>query len=377
MDGGPEQLEQQMRTALASLSTPAALAILYCPIDADAAAYARAIRAVTAAPLVGATTGGVAFTERGFTRTGVCVGLFGDANPAVVASMGRDLKRDARAAVAAALEPIMDRVNVKQKEHSLLILSDAFAADGEALLDIVRSSVPTHFRVFGGTAGDNWTFKGTRVILNEEVASDALVLAGPFTGVPFAAMARHGFSAVEGGREFEITAIDSNVLQSLDCGPAARVYRDELGRLGLLAPEADLVKAMAIYELGARTPFRQELKIRAPLGTNDDGAVILASSLPRRSAVRVVSSSPDKLVQAAHDVAQRVYRRLRGKPHGALVFDCAARLQLLTDRYGESVHAYRGDGTHPVLGMACYGEMLRVGGTSDGFHNTTAILAAW
>lgn len=93
--------------------------------------------------------------------------------------------------------------------------------------------------------------------------------------------------------------------------------------------------------------------------------------------VRVVSSSPDKLVQAARDVSDRVYRRVRGGVHGALVFDCAARLQLLTDRYGESVDAYRGGRSHPLLGMACYGELLRVGGTSDGFHNTTAIVTAW
>jgi hypothetical protein len=377
IEGGPEQLEQSVRAAIFSMSTPPALVILYCPIDADAAAYTRAIRAVTTAPLVGATTGGAAFTERGFTRSGVCAGLFVGSGVDVVASIGRDLKRDAQAAVAAALEPIMKRVDVKQKEHSLLILSDAFAADGEALLDVVRNAVPTHFRVFGGTAGDGWTFKGTQVFLNDEVASDAVVLAGPFTGVPFAAMARHGFSAVDGGREFEITGIEGNILQSLDCGPAARVYRDELRRLGLLAPEGDLVKAMAIYELGARTPFREELKIRAPLGANDDGAVILASSLPKRSAVRIVSASPDKLVQAARDVAQRVYKRLRGGTHGALVFDCAARLQLLADRYGETVDAFRADRAHPVLGMACYGEMLRVGGTADGFHNTTAIVAAW
>lgn len=377
IEGGPEQLEHMMREALSSLSAAPALAILYCPIDVDAAAYARAIQAAANIPLVGATTGGAAFTERGFTRSGICAGFFTGATTDLVAAIARDLKRDTRAAIDAALEPIMKRVDVKQKEHSLLVISDAFAADGEALLDVVRNAVPTHFRVFGGTAGDGWTFKGTRVFMGDEVASDAAVLVGPFTGVPFTAMARHGFTAVEGGREFEITGIEGNILQSLDCGPAARVYRDELKRLGLLSADGDLVKAMAIHELGARTPFREELKIRAPLGANDNGAIILASSLPRRSAVRIVSSSPDKLVQAARDVSERVYRRIRGGVHGALVFDCAARLQLLGDRYGETVHAYRGGKTHSLLGMACYGELVRVGGTYDGFHNTTAIVAAW
>lgn len=377
VEDGPEKLEQEVRAALSTLADPVALGVLYCPIDVDALPYIRAIRAVTDAPVIGATTGGAAFTERGFTRGGICAGLFTGAKTDIVASMARNLKQDTRASMTAALEPILKRVDVKQRDHSLLVISDAFAADGEALLDVARNTVPSHFRIFGGTAGDGWTFKGTRVFLNEEVTSDAAVLVGPFTSVPFAAMSRHGFSAVEGGREFEITGIEANILQSLDCGPAARVYRDELKRLGLFGADGDLVKAMAIYELGARTPFREELKIRAPLGANDEGAVILASSLPRRSAVRIVSSSPDKLVDAARDVAQRVYRRLRTGVQGALVFDCAARLQLLANRYGESVDAYRGGGKHPVLGMACYGELLRVGGTSDGFHNTTAIVAAW
>lgn len=377
VESGPDELERQVRATLSAQKEKPVAAILYCPIEADALAYVRAIRTVMSGPIVGATTGGAAFTERGYTRHGVCAGFLLGYDTDVVATMGRDVKRDLKAPVNQALEPILKNVDVKQKEHSLLVLSDAFAADGEALLDVVRNAVPTHFRVFGGTAGDGWTFKGTRVFLDEEIVSDALVFVGPFTGIPFAAMARHGFSAVEGGREFEITGIEANILQSLDCGPAARVYRDELKRLGLLPAEGDLVKAMAMYELGARTPFREELKIRAPLGANDEGAVILASSLPRRSAVRIVSSSPDKLVQAARDVAQRVYRRVRGNVHGALVFDCAARLQLLAERYGDTVHAYRGGGAHPILGMACYGELLRVGGTSDGFHNTTAIVAAW
>jgi hypothetical protein len=64
-------------------------------------------------------------------------------------------------------------------------------------------------------------------------------------------------------------------------------------------------------------------------------------------------------------------------PSGVLVFDCAARLQLLGERYDEQVHSFLDGGQHPVLGLACYGEIAKFGGSIEGFHSTTTVMAAW
>ena len=175
-----------------------------------------------------------------------------------------------------------------------------------------------------------------------------------------------------------VTAVDGSRLLTLNGEPAAQVYEAELRRLGLLAEGEDPVQVMAKHELGAKTVFGNELKIRAPLGVGKDGSVQLASTLPPGTVVRVVTADPDRLIQAATELSRRALEPLAGSGiRGALVFDCAARLQLLGDRYDEEVAAFLGGRSFPMVGMACYGEIARFGGSIEGFHNTTAVMAAW
>ena len=39
--------------------------------------------------------------------------------------------------------------------------------------------------------------------------------------------------------------------------------------------------------------------------------------------------------------------------------------------------AFQGGRNFPMVGMACYGEIARFGGSIEGFHNSTAVMAAW
>jgi hypothetical protein len=290
-----------------------------------------------------------------------------------------DCDRGAAVAIAEAVRPVVAAARGHTiRSHSLLTLADAFACDGEALLSAVADAVPPHWRLFGGTAGDDWRFGGSKVFARGEVLDRAAVLVGLFTeGAPSLAT-RHGWCAAEGSRELTVTGIEGSRLLTLDGEPAAKVYRAELERLGLMRPDEDPVPVMAKHELGARTVFGNELKIRAPLGVGKDGSVLLASTLPAGTVVRVVTADADGLIAAATELSRRALEPLAGSAvRGALVFDCAARLQLLGDRYAEQVAAFQGGRNFPMIGMTCYGEFARFGGSIEGFHNTTAVMAAW
>lgn len=376
--GGPAALEREMKAVTNRLAGNK-LAILYLPYDADHGAYLRAAEEGLGGPVVGATTGGAAFTERGVTRHQPVAAVIGGPGVAFEIGVATGLDASPVAAIAEAVRPVVAAARgYTIRSHSLLTLADAFACDGEALLSAVADAVPPHWRLFGGTAGDDWRFQGTKVFARGEVLDRAAVLVGLFTNRPASLVTRHGWCAAEGSRELTVTAVDGNRVLTLDGEPAAKVYGAELERLGFMRPGEDLLSVMARHELGARTVFGSELKIRSPLSVGEDGSVQLASKLPTGTVVRVVSADADQLIAAATDLSRRALEPLTDSGiRGALVFDCAARLQLLGDRYAEEVAAFQGGRHFPMVGMTCYGEIARFGGSIEGFHNTTAVMAAW
>jgi len=366
--GGPEGLEQEMKRVASRLAGDK-LGILYLPNELDHAAYLKAAEAGLGGPVVGATTGGAAFTERGSTRSEPVAAVLGGAEFTFEVGVASGLEKDVGVAITRGVRPVVEAARgYASRSHALVVLADAFACDGEALLSAVADAVPPHWRLFGGTAGDDWKFTGTRVFANGEVFDDAAVLIGLFSAVAPSVATRHGWCAAQGSREMTVTRMEGNRLITLNDEPAAAVYQAELERLGLMKSGDDPMSTMAKYELGAKTVFGNELKIRAPLGVNDDGSVSLASTLPPGTLVRVVTADPDQLIGAATELSRRVLEPLAGAAvRGALVFDCAARLQLLGDRYDEEVAAFLGGRNFPMVGMACYGEIARFGGSIEGF----------
>jgi hypothetical protein len=378
VEGNAWLFGRKLERVLAEWQEPVKLALVYLPIQARHEEFLATIADATGAPVIGASTGGIAFTERGASKTGaVCALIGGEVD--VRCALARDLRADPVKSLRSALADLDESVPSGPRSaawSSLLVLADALACDGEDLVAAIRQGATPHTRIFGGTAGDDWTFKGTKIFYGRKVVSDAAVITRLTHRQRLNIDVLHGFRPADEGREFTITAIAGNVLQTLDGQPAATVYEDELRRLGLLKPGEQLLLVMATHELGVRTPFGEELKIRAPLGVGSDGSIMLASSLSKGQVVRVVTTSPDRLIQSARTLSSRTLGSLPAVS-GVLVFDCAARLRLLGDRYGEEVLAFKGAGEHPMIGMACYGEIAKFGGNVEGFHNTTSVMVAW
>jgi hypothetical protein len=376
--GGPEALEREMAQVAARIEGPK-LGILYLPISLDPGAYLAAASKGLGAPVVGATTAGAAFTERGFSRTEPVAAVIGGRDFGFSLSVAHDLSRDLAGQIKLAGRRLVDAAHrVPARSQVMIALADAFACDGEQLCAALQASVPPHWRIFGATAGDDWRFEATYVFAGNEVLRDSAVLIGLFSDASPSLVAHHGWCGATDGQEMAITDIEGSVLRTLDDRPAAEVYRAELIRLGLMHEGDDLMSVMATHELGARTIFGDQLKIRAPLRVQDDGSIVLAGSLPPGTMVRIASASPDRLIESARTLANRVLEPFDNRAiRGSLVFDCGARLHLLGDRYGEQVTAFLGGRHFPMIGMAGYGEIAKFAGSVDGFHNATAVMAAW
>src|SRR5262249_3120292 len=137
--------------------------IVYLPIQADHAAYLGAISGVTDALIVGCTTGGAAFTERGFTESGAVVGILSD-DDNIRSELISGLKVETHERVRQAAQMLSsEHKRLSQKPLALLAFADAYACDGEVLAQALREGTPPHARIFGGTAGDSFTFTQTKV----------------------------------------------------------------------------------------------------------------------------------------------------------------------------------------------------------------------
>jgi hypothetical protein len=377
IEDGPRALGREI-AAVAKRIPGRKLGIVYLPIDVDHRAFLEEAQEALGGVVVGATTGGAAFTERGHTRTGAVAGVFGGPGFDFAVEVAGDLSQDVDRAIRGACSGLVDRSRrLLTRSQSVLTLSDAFATQGDRLFQALQSATPPHWHHFGGTAGDNWKFQRTHVFYRDQVLSDAAILVGLFSESAPSLAVHHGWCAAPDSREFTITDIEGNVLRTLDDRPAAEVYAEELRRLGLIADGDPPLQSSATYELGARTMYG-ELKIRAPLAVGPDGSVTLAAGLPRGTIVRVVTATPDQLIDAARELSRRALYPLAGRPvRGALIFDCAARLQVLQGRYSEQTDAFLGGRNFPVVGLAGYGEIAKFAGSVEGFHNTTAVMAAW
>jgi len=378
VSGGPDALRRELAAVASRIEGPK-LGIVYLPVELDAGTFLAAATEGLAGPIVGATTAGAAFTERGFTRDQPVAAVIGGRGMSFSISVATGLSRGPEAAIKTAARRLVDASHRSpSRSQVMLALSDAFACEGEALCSALQHAVPPHWRIFGATAGDGWRFQGTSVFAGREVLQDAAVLLGLFSDACPSLVAHHGWCGLPDGREMTVTEVDGKILRRLDDRPAADVYREELARLGCIRAGDDLVTTMAMYELGMRTMFGDQLAIRAPLGVLEDGSITLASGLPLGAQVRVASASADALIESARTLSARVLEPLDGHAvRGALVFDCGARLQLLGDRYAEQVAAFSGGRHFPMIGMAGYGEIAKFAGSLEGFHNATAVMAAW
>lgn len=367
-------IRDAVKASLARTEGPPALAIIYPSITIQPEKVVEIIKAEVQVPVVGATTGGAGFTERGIAMDGLVGGfLLGDrlaVKTVAVRNLKDGLADEAKKALAS-IEPVL------QPGHSLFLLADAMACDGEKLIQTVASEVPLHWRLFGGFAGDNWTFQGTKVIHDDQCFSGGAVFTyindGSLPGVGV----RHGFCPIEESPEMTITAIEGNILKSLDGESAVKVYTAELERRGLLQPGGNILPFLAQYPIGMKTLVGEKWKVRTPMAVDGD-SLVLAGSIPERSRVRIMSGNTESLLAAAREMISLAAGGLKDRrPSVQLVIDCAGRRQMLGQRYTDQVRAFRVSPECPMLGFTSYGEFARYGGSLEGFHNTTAVAAIW
>jgi len=257
-----------------------------------------------------------------------------------------------------------------------LVFGDGLHPGFEALVAKMRQRLPPHHAVVGGGAGDGGRLERTFVGLDGAVASAAATAVHIASASPWGVGVGHGAEPI--GERMTVTKASGNVVHELDGRPALEVYRELAERRGIaLADDAAVKQLLIEYELGIHF-FDDLARVRAGVATMPDGSVVCAGEVPEGASVSFVHGDPERYVAAAQAAAQSAKDALgQAEVAGVLVISCVTRGIVIGERYGEEVAAVRRVfGDAPVGGFLSYGEVARVRGKMDGYHNNSLVVVA-
>lgn len=370
-----DDLQAQIQQAYDNFDGKPQIAVIYPSIYTPIARIVQIIKKTTDIPVIGATSGGAAFTEKGIAFGGFTGAFLGGEDTYIYTRLIKDVNNN-KDKVLEVLNDITS-LTAKGPGHSIFLLANATAFDGEGLSLLLSRSLPPYWHVLGGFAGDNFRFEQTKVIFDDEELDNSIIFTYINSDTVPGVGVRHGYCPLDGMEEMVITKIENNILHEINHRPALEVYCNILENRGLLKDKKNVTPSLALYSIGVQNSVGEKWKIRSPLGVQGQ-SLILAGSIPDKSHISIVNTENKDLLASAQEAKEIALKNLEAaKPSAQLVVDCAGRQNRLGQEYVKEVQAFRVSSQCPMLGFASYGEFARYGGELEGFHNTTAVLSIW
>src|SRR5258708_835731 len=213
------------------------VAMLFAGIDHDFAIVLEQINAQwPGIALIGCTTDGEMSSHILFAEDSLALVLLsGDdfhAVSGVARSVSTDVAGSIRASVNDAVQRLAGRGGGDRRGNGAaprlcITMPDGLTVSGSAALNALRAALGDAVPVFGGTAGDQWRFKGTRQFHGPEVLYDSVPFLLFDEGVVFSFGVDTGWRPI--GREGRVTDVDGHVGRAIDGQPATAFYREVLG----------------------------------------------------------------------------------------------------------------------------------------------------
>lgn len=317
-------------------------------------------------------------TDNGPTKGGVAAMLVSWGEAAHRLAHAVRLPSDARATaegLCTHYRTLVDDARGKQwKAAASLVFGDGISPSFEPLVTHIRRATALHHTVLGGGAGDDGALQ------TGWVGSNGHVIEGGVAAVHVASRAKWGVGIGQGvtaaSERMTVTRATGHVVHELDGRPAFEVYREFAAQKGVVLGPENTGEFLLHHELGIYF-FDDIVRVRAGLAITPEGGVVFAGEVPEGSAVAFVRGEPDALIEAARRAAQDALAELEGQPAGALIFSCITRGLILQDRYHEEIEAVQSvlGKNVPIAGYLSYGEVARVKGKLDGYHNNTLVVA--
>jgi len=262
----------------------------------------------------------------------------------------------------------------EQIEHpAFLIAASHMETDGEQLLFGFEDVIGKQVNVFGGMAGDDYTFNEQFVFTNDKSSSRGIVaLALDEDKITIRGIATCGWKAV--GTEKIVTKSIGNHVFTVDNVPVLDITA-KYG--GLTNIEEENTAVSLAMEIATNFPLQLQREVGDPVMRPgllikwEDRSFVCSGSVPQGSKVRF-SLPPD------FDVMEKVIKGVEklksdGMPEvdAVIVFSCAGRILALGPMMNMEIEGVRKVWNAPMVGMFSNAELARATGGNLEMHNLT------
>jgi len=351
------------------------VAMLFAGIDHDFAIVLEQINAQwPGIALIGCTTDGEMSSHILFAEDSLALVLLSGDDFHAVSGVARSVSTDVAGSIRGSANDAIQRLAGRGGAPSLCItMPDGLTVSGSAALNALRAALGDAVPIFGGTAGDQWRFKGTRQFHGTEVLQDSVPFLLFDEGVVFSFGVDTGWRPI--GRGGRVTEVDGHVVRGIDGRPATEFYREFLGNADITQLTEYPLAVTADDDRGANSYY-----LRAPGRTDEAaGCIHFLGDVPDGARVHITTTNRDQILDATRTSFQHALDDFPnasgggGKPALALCISCAGRKQILGSRTQEEARIVSEllAGV-PAAGFYGYGEIARL--AKDGishYHNET------
>ena len=356
------------------------VAMLFAGIDHDFAVVLEEINTQwPGIALIGCTTDGEMSSHILFAEDSLALVLLSGDDFRVVSGVARSVSIDVAGSIRASANDAVQRLAGRDggdgrgnggAPRLCITMPDGLTVSGSAALNALRAELGDAVPVFGGTAGDQWRFKGTRQFHGTEVLQDSAPFLLFGEGVVFSFGVDTGWGPI--GREGQVTDVAGHVVRAIDGRPATAFYREFLGN-------ADITH-LTEYPLAVSADNGRGYYLRAPGRTDEaSGCIHFLGDVPDGARVHITTTNRDQILDATRSSFQHALDDFpkdsggTGTPALALCISCAGRKHILgsrTQEEGRIVNELLAG--VPAVGFYGYGEIARL--EKDGishYHNET------
>tara|TARA_R110002111_G_scaffold148120_2_gene215243 strand:+ start:2805 stop:3944 length:1140 start_codon:yes stop_codon:yes gene_type:complete len=271
---------------------------------------------------------------------------------------------------------IASKAKKEFEKPAFLIAASHLETDAEQLLLGFEDIIGKHVNVFGGMAGDDYTFADQFVFTNgKESSIGTVALALDEDNIKIKGVATCGWKAV--GTERTVTKSEGNHVYTVDNIPVLDITT-KYGGLENVTPENEDL----LLEIAANFPLQLQREKGDPVMRPglvvdwSDRSFYCSGTVPQGSKVRF-SLPPD------FDVMEKVIKGVQLlketemlEADALVVFSCAGRIMSLGPLMNMEIEGVKNVWNVPMAGMFSNGELARATGGNLEMHNLTTCCVA-
>jgi hypothetical protein len=364
----PEEIQSALKQSMEDGFKPT-LAIVFPSISQDRESICKLLD-INGIAIFGATTNGEFINDEKDNDSTAIMLL--DIKPEYFTLFFDEFQHENFSEVA---ESIANKSREKFQKPALLIVASNFSTDAEAVITGFEQVLGKEVNIFGGMAGDNYTFTEQFVFTNNKSSNQGiLALVLDKSKIQIKGRATHGWKAV--GTPKTVTKSEGNHVYTVDDIPVLDLTRKYGGLEELSESKIDSLEELGL--IATNFPLQLQREKGAPVMRPGlridwtDGSFYCGGKVPQGSKVRF-SLPPDfDVIEKVVDSLKELKEKEIPDADAVIVFSCAGRQVSLGPLIGEEIKGIYNIWKAPMAGFFCNGEIARATDGNNDLHNLTA-----